>query len=69
MINHLAPSTCASAIINGDYSSLNPSDIGELNTWLALNDLSFKTCINFEYYGLGQFENKLTELGKYTWEI
>lgn len=39
------PSHFLPAIINLDYSGLDKSEVGQLNTWLALNDLSFKDAL------------------------
>jgi hypothetical protein len=43
-----APSHWASAIVNGDYSGLEPLDVKHLNTWLALQGLSFADCLSCE---------------------
>jgi hypothetical protein len=46
-----APSAWASAIMNMDYSGLSKEDIGQLNTFLALNNLSFSDCLTCEDAG------------------
>jgi len=46
-----APSSWASAIVNNDYSGLEPDEVSALNTWLAENRLSFRDCLTCEGAG------------------
>jgi len=46
-----APSFWASAIVNNDYSGLEPDEVGALNAWLAENRLSFRDCLTCEDAG------------------
>lgn len=46
-----APSHWASAIVNHDYSGLEGGDAGALNTFLALNGLSFSDCLTCKPVG------------------
>lgn len=47
----VAPSAWASAIINMDYSGLEPEDVKAVNTFLARNGYSFADCITSEDAG------------------
>lgn len=51
LVHFTAPSVWAPAIVNRDYSGLEPSEIGQLNTWLAREGLSFSDCLNCEDAG------------------
>lgn len=46
-----APSAWASAIVNGDYSSLAAEERGALNTFLAMESVSFSDCLTCEDAG------------------
>lgn len=46
-VKHTVASIYLSAIVNNDYSGLEKCDIPNLNTWLAMNDLSFSDPINW----------------------
>lgn len=46
-----APSHWASAIVNMDYSGLTKPEIGQLNTFLAANSVSFSDCLYCEDNG------------------
>ena len=46
-----APSHWASAIVNMDYSGLEPEEIGQLNAFLAREGLSFTDCHGCEEAG------------------
>lgn len=41
-----APSAWAPAIVNGDYSGLSATERKQLNTFLALNGVSFADCLD-----------------------
>lgn len=46
-----APSHWASALINLDYSGLEKEEIGQINTFLAEQGLSFSDCLNCKHVG------------------
>ncbi|WP_048647514.1 hypothetical protein [Nitratireductor soli] len=46
-----APSHWASAIINGDYSGLDEEDVSALNSFLALQGVSFSDALTCEDAG------------------
>lgn len=46
-----APSAWAPALVNCDYSGLDKTEIGALNTFLALNGVSFADCLHCEDAG------------------
>jgi hypothetical protein len=63
-----APSNWASPIINLDYSGLEDSERGHVNTWLGFNDLSFSDCLNCDPLGVGEFEGVTCNLSTYTFK-
>lgn len=46
-----APSHWASAIVNLDYSSLDPNEVGRLNKFLVNQGLSFLDCLDCKQAG------------------
>ena len=65
----IMPANWASAIVNLDYSGLDDTEIGKLNTHLLLNDLSFKDCLmcsDTEY--INNFNGELCMTLEYTFE-
>ncbi|MFN7339969.1 MAG: hypothetical protein ACK5VI_02690 [Opitutia bacterium] len=60
-----------SAIVNNDYSGLDKEETSKLNTWLAMNDLSFCDAINWEGVGFATDEvsGLKADCMKVTWKL
>ena len=55
-ITHNIAGHYLSAVVNNDYSGLDKEDISALNTWLALQGLSFNNPINWQAAGFCRCE-------------
>lgn len=52
-----APSHWASAIMNRNYSGLSKEETSQLNTFLAINSVSFSDCLHCEDAGFKRYHD------------
>jgi hypothetical protein len=68
---HNVASHYMSAIINNDYSGLEPEEVSALNTWLTKAGLSFADAINWRGVGFCRDEvgGLLADCHQVTWKV